>query len=137
VTEYLERDENYEPAVLPSPAELLHWGEVNAPPGAPPSGSALPRDDEGVGFARFVSKPSPARIAVACVVSAIGVGVAAWGIGGLASPSGAAGIGVFFADVLLVVVPIAVLWATWKWARRPRSTRPDVPRPSADDAAEE
>lgn len=122
VTNFLERDDNYEPAVLPSPAELLHWGDLHSSPAAAAPPSPL---DESAEFTRFVPRRRKGRVTVAVILTVVLVGLATWGIGSLNLASGVAGIAAYFKGGAILALVGGVLWGVWKWARR---YRPGDPR---------
>lgn len=121
MTNYLERDENYEPAVLPSPAELLHWGDLHSPPESR-TPSVLPDDSEG--FTRFVPQRRRGRIIAATLITVVLVALGAWGVGSLTMGSGVTGIAAYFKAAGLLALVGGVLWGLWRWARQPRTGGP-------------
>jgi len=133
MSDYLERDEDYEPVTLPSPAELLHPGEVRTLPDGSPSvtptveGAAIPpvpppAPEEEV--TRFVSRARPRRYLVAALVTAAAFAGIAWGAASIGSASGAKGIGIYFAAIGAIFVGVVVVVAIWRWAGKRRSGIP-------------
>jgi hypothetical protein len=134
VSDYLERDEDYEPVTLPSPAELLHWGEVETSPdgtlGPPvvnegtipavPPPVTEPEEEP----TRFVARARPGRYVVAAVVTAGAFAGIAWGAAWMGGASGAKGIGAYFAAIGAIAVGIVVVVSVWRWAGRRRSGIP-------------
>ncbi len=118
MSDYLERDENYEPATLPSPGELLHWGDLHGEP-APPS-IVSPDGD----FTRFVRRRSVGRTVVAAIVSAAAAGAGAWGVASLTAPGGPQGLGIYFASLAATAVGVIVLIGVWRWAGQRRLAIP-------------
>jgi hypothetical protein len=118
VSDYLERDENYEPVTLPSPGELLHWGDLH---GDPPPPSTVPQDGD---FTRFVRRRSLGRTVVAAIVSVAAVGGGAWGIASLTGAGGPQGVGMYFAALGATAAGIAVIIGVWRWANRRKLALP-------------
>ena len=119
MTDNLERDDNYEPAVLPSPGELLHWGDLHSPPPPPPVGGSEDGD-----FTRFLPKRQTWRFVVASVATLVlflGVGAA---LAISVSASGPKGIGGFFLGFFVVVVGATGVAWFWRWAGRRRGGLP-------------
>lgn len=130
VSEYLERDENYEPATLPSPAELLHWESLHpassdggqAGIAGTPGVSASPLGPDGKPIepepTRFLPRRRPGRYIVASVVTTIVLLGVVLVVALMTSASGPSGVGIFFATVSAVVVGLVVVVRMWKWAGR-------------------
>jgi hypothetical protein len=120
VSDYLERDENYEPATLPSAGELLHWGDLHGP--EPKPSIVAPEGD----FTRFPRRRSTFRTLVAALVSIVAVVGGAWGVSWLTAPGGPSGFGPYFGGIAAVIVAVVILVRTWKWANVRRAVIPTL-----------
>ncbi|MBN2177722.1 MAG: hypothetical protein JW722_08750 [Demequinaceae bacterium] len=134
MSDFLERDENYEPAVLPSPGELLHWEALHSPP---------PVDTGPVGFpeakapvlgadgapvepelTRFLPRARPGRYVIAAAVTAgVFVGIA-FVVALTANATDAKGIAAYFAIIGAVAAGFTTVLWVWRWAGRRRSGIP-------------
>jgi hypothetical protein len=135
VTDSLWRDDDYEPATLPSPAQLLHpellqsapteAGEIGTPGVAQPPATIGP---DGVPIepelTRFIPRPRPGRfIVAAAVTAAVFCGVALI-VAAMTGATGPKGVGLFFAGIGTALAGVvAVVWI-WRWAGRRHSGIP-------------
>jgi hypothetical protein len=135
MSDSLWRDEDYEPATLPSPAELLHWEALqSAPTEAGETGAPeVPQPSATIGLdgapiepvlTRFLPRRRPGRYFIAAAVTAGAFCAVALVVASLAGATGPKGVGLFFASVGVVAVgAVAVVWV-WRWAGRRRSGLP-------------
>ena len=133
MSDFLERDEDYEPATLPSAAELLHPEGLLAPPGetgpvgfpeakAPvlgPDGSPIEPE-----LTRFIPRAQPGRYVVAAMVTAVVFVAIAVVVALTSGAKGAKGIGAYLAIIGTVVLGAAIVPWVWRWAGRRRSGIP-------------
>jgi hypothetical protein len=149
VSDFLERDENYEPATLPSPGELLHWEELHSPPpvdtgpvGFPeakepklgPDGSPIEPE-----LTRFLPRPQPGRYVIAALVTAaVFMGIASV-VALTSNAEEAKGIGAYFALIGAGAIGLVTVPWVWRWAGRRRSgipTKRSAPIESQEDSPE-
>ena len=133
MSDYLERDEDYEPVTLPSAAELLHPGEVRSLPDGTPDvastaeGAPIPPvppptpEEEAT---RFLPQARRGRYIVAAFVTAGAFASIAWGAAWMGGASGAKGIGIYFAGIGAIAVGIVLIVSVWRWAGKRRSGMP-------------
>jgi hypothetical protein len=135
VSDSLWRDEDYEPATLPSPAELLHpeWA-LSAPPQLGEAGApAVPAPPASIGpdgapiepeLTRFLPRRRPGRYLIAAAVTAVALGAGALVVASTTGATGPNGVGLFFATIGAISVGVVAIVWVWRWAGRRRSGIP-------------